>query len=274
MRVFLVLAGAAGLGFAGDAIAAGNGFGSDGIAHGRVLPTGSASFRAAPARPVGKVRETGSLRRTEVASAARVADDGWGEGGSSAVSRAEELRSWVTEPSERGARGYMGEVTWRTVREMTADFRGKERTVLKIRSVIETRGVDLAITISKNHDPSIPASHLIDMAFELTRHFGGDRIAEVSAILMSPTDQLTMPAAHSRGKPLGGEIEKRRRGRFRMELAKGEGDWKRNREHLTGNGWMDLAIVYESEQKAILTIAVGEPGKRAIEQAIAAWETE
>jgi len=205
----------------------------------------------------------GEDTKTASADGGGTASDG---SGTSAVTAAVAQRSVLYEQGgEGGGRGYDGQVTWTVARETPADSGGKERTVLKIHSFIEKRGVEVSITMRKNFDPALPASHLIEVVFKLPEKFAGKGIGDVPAMLMKPSEE-------SRGDPLGGITARIGRGMFWIGLSKSDRDWERNRKLLTGRDWIDVPILYENGQKALLTLEKGIPGKRAIEQAVAAWD--
>ena len=126
------------------------------------------------------------------------------------------------------------------------------------------RSFQARLEFQKNSDTSLPASHLINVTFSLPADFPGKGISYLDRVIMKKTEQGS-------GQPLSGLAVKVTNGFFLVGLS--PADVKKNLALLGQNDWVDLTLDYETGQRAILTLAKGPLGKRAFEQAFAAWSS-
>jgi hypothetical protein len=131
---------------------------------------------------------------------------------------------------------------------------------------VPERGLKIKLTIRKNTDKTLPASHLIEVVTDAQANFPGKGINSVPRLVMKPGED-------ARGQPLIGASAKVADGFFWIALSALDTDVKANLALLKERDWIDLPLVYGSGQRAILTFEKGTPGERALDQAIAAWGT-
>jgi hypothetical protein len=171
-------------------------------------------------------------------------------------------RAVLYEEGGEGGSGtaYAGTVSWRTEADENAS------PGLLVRGLIEVpdRGLKMLLTFRRNADPALPASHTIELLFEVPAGFQPGGIANVPGILMKASE----PA---RGMPLAGASARVTNGYFLVGLSSAEVDRKRNLQLLRERSWIDVPILYDSNRRAILTVDKGVPGERAFEQAFASW---
>jgi hypothetical protein len=123
----------------------------------------------------------------------------------------------------------------------------------------------VAWSLRRNVDKALPASHTIEIKFNLPADFPGGRIANVSGILMAQAEQ-------ARGSPLAGLAVKVTDGFFVIGLSAVDPDMQRNEQLLKDRSWFYIPIVYTNGGRAILAMEKGPPGDRAFVEAFAAWE--
>ena len=114
------------------------------------------------------------------------------------------------------------------------------------------------IKFRQNLDADLPASHLIDIAFEPC----GIGIAEMPGILVKQVEM-------TRGKPLAGLAVKAGCDAFMVGLSRE--DASKNISLLEESGWIDIPIVLSDSRRGILTIEKGQAGTAALKTAIATW---
>ena len=114
---------------------------------------------------------------------------------------------------------------------------------------------------------TLPASHLLEVRFDLPQNFTGQGVAEVPGLVMKTTEE-------ARGDALIGASVKVADGFFWVALSNIPDERERNLTLLQERGWIDLPMLYENRKRAILTLEKGTPGTRAVEQAVAAWRAE
>ena len=159
---------------------------------------------------------------------------------------------------------YVGSVIWRTETVSPGPGLAPE---LAVRADVEIpeRHITMTWSLRRNTDPALPASHTIEILFNLPADFPGGGIANVPGILMKQSEQ-------ARGTPLAGLAVKVTNGFFLIGLSAVEADQQRNIQLLKERPWFDVPIVYTNGGRAILALEKGTPGERAFADAFAAWE--
>jgi hypothetical protein len=122
----------------------------------------------------------------------------------------------------------------------------------------------MSFTMVRNADTALPASHTIDVRFNLPPGFPGGGVANVPGILMKQAEQ-------TRGVPLAGIAVKVTGNVFLIGLSSVEADVQRNTQLLKERTWFDIPIVYSNGSRAILAMEKGTPGERAFNDAFTAW---
>ena len=129
---------------------------------------------------------------------------------------------------------------------------------------VPERGLKIKLTIHKNSDKTLPASHLIEVIVNATSAFPGKGIGSVPRLVLKPSED-------ARGQPLIGATAKVEDGFFWIALSALPADEQNNMSMLKDNDWIDLPLVYDTGQRAILTFEKGTPGDRVLAQALTAW---
>ncbi len=108
-------------------------------------------------------------------------------------------------------------------------------------------------SLRRNTDQALPASHTIEIMFNLPPDFPGGGIANVPGVLMKQSEQ-------ARGMPLAGLAVKVTNGFFLIGLSAVDADVQRNIQLLKDRPWFDIPIVYNNGGRAILALEKGPPG--------------
>ena len=161
-------------------------------------------------------------------------------------------------------RRYMGSAMWRTETVSPGAGLAPELAVLADAEIPERR-MTVAWSLRRNVDKALPASHTIEIKFNLPADFPGGGIANVSGILMAQAEQ-------ARGSPLAGLAVKVTDGFFVIGLSAVDPAMQRNEQLLKERSWLYIPIVYANGGRAILAMEKGPPGDRAFVEAFAAWE--
>jgi hypothetical protein len=168
------------------------------------------------------------------------------------------------DPNDPAGKRYAGSAIWRTETVSPGSGLAPE---LAVRADIEIpeRRMTVTWSLRRNTDQALPASHTIEVMFNLPADFPGGGIANVPGILMKQSEQ-------ARGTPLAGLAVKVTNGFFLIGLSAVEADMQRNVQLLKDRPWFDIPIVYTNGGRAILAMEKGPPGDRAFAEAFAAWE--
>lgn len=167
------------------------------------------------------------------------------------------------DPAEPQGRQYNGTVVWRVE---TVQGGANQPPDLAVRADVEIpdRKLKMTLSIRRNNDASLPASHTAELTFTLPPDFEGGSVTNVPGILMKQSEQ-------TRGTALTGIAVKVTDGFFLIGLSNVETDRQRNIQLLKDRAWFDVPIVYGNQRRAILAIEKGSPGERAFAEVFAAW---
>jgi hypothetical protein len=158
---------------------------------------------------------------------------------------------------------FVGSAIWRTETVSPGPGLAPELAV-RADIAIPDRHMTVTWSLRRNTDPALPASHTIEIMFNLPADFPGGGISNVPGILMKQTEQ-------ARGTPLAGLAVKVTTGFFLIGLSAVDADQQRNIQLLKDQAWFDIPIVYTNGGRAILAVEKGPPGDRAFADAFAAW---
>jgi hypothetical protein len=155
-----------------------------------------------------------------------------------------------------------GSITWSAVRETGAD--GKPDPQIQGRINVPDRGISALITIKRNTDNSLPASHIIEVVFSVPADFEGGAIDNLQRIAMKRTEQ-------DRGDPLVAVTAKVTDDTYLVALNDFADVVKRNMELLSTRGWIDIPVNYRNGRRALLTFDKGTQGANVFEQVMREW---
>jgi hypothetical protein len=154
-----------------------------------------------------------------------------------------------------------GTATWRTETVNPGPGRSPELGV-RIDIEVPDRKMQVVVTIRRNPDQSLPASHYIEIQFSGSDSFGG--IAQVPAVRMKNNEA-------AQGIPLAGLSVRVMQGFFLIGLSAIDADRDRNVQVLRAQQWMDIPFVYNNGRRAVLAFEKGGAGEKAMAEAFAAW---
>jgi hypothetical protein len=176
---------------------------------------------------------------------------------------AQKVVLYEEDPADPQGKRFVGSAVWRT--ETVSPGAG-QAPELAIRADFEIpdRNITATMSIRRNTDQALPASHTIELMFNIPADFPFGGISDVPTILMKQAEQ-------ARGVPLAGLVVKVTPTFFLVGLASGEGEAQHNIELLKERAWFDIPLVYTNGRRAILAVEKGTPGERAFAEAFAAW---
>ncbi len=155
-----------------------------------------------------------------------------------------------------------GNVSWSLQTEPGEN--GRQEPTVQARINIPGRGMTALVTFKRNSDPSLPASHLIELVFSVPPDFEGGAIDSVQRIAMKDTEQ-------DRGTPLVA-VPAKITDDFHMIALNDFPDARAtNLELLRAKNWLDIPLAYRNGRRALLTLQKGPEGIRAFNTAIREW---
>lgn len=159
----------------------------------------------------------------------------------------------------------MGSIAWSVVQESPGGDLPPEPAI-RAEAIIPGKDVQLRMTIRRNGDQTLPASHIVEMIFLTPEGFGGGGVTSVSRIAFKETEQAA-------GSPLVGIPAKIADGFFLIALSDAPAETQANLNLLARQNWLDIPIVYQSGQRALLSLEKGIPGDRVFQEALQAWSS-
>ncbi|MEP7241734.1 MAG: hypothetical protein ABI697_12680 [Devosia sp.] len=170
-------------------------------------------------------------------------------------------QSLLLEASDNGTTGavpFSGTIEW----SKGADENGLPTIVGKAN--IPARNLSMQVLIRKNSDPSLPASHLMEINFTVSDSFIGGSIAGLPGVLLKNEELV-------QGAPLVGASARVVGNSFLFALSATPADSTANVTLLTSRKWMDLALIYASGKRAIITLEKDDKAQKLFKDVFASW---
>lgn len=167
------------------------------------------------------------------------------------------------DPANRLGQRHEGTVCWRSDRIQAAGQ--PDEIVVHADVEIPDLRINMTMDIRRNTDGSLPASHLVEMTFELPRSVAGGEVSNAPGIMM----KFSEPA---KGEPLMARPVKVAKGRFLVALSQDAHERARNVRFLKERSWFDIPIIYANHRRGIIAIEKGLRGERIFRAAMLAWE--
>jgi hypothetical protein len=129
---------------------------------------------------------------------------------------------------------------------------------------IPARNLGISMTIRKNADPSLPASHLMEVDFSVSDTFVGGTIAGLPGVLLKNEELVP-------GTPLVGASARVVGNSFLFALSASPNDAATNTDLLEHRKWMDLAVIYGTGRNAIITLEKDDAAQALFDKVFTAW---
>jgi hypothetical protein len=121
------------------------------------------------------------------------------------------------------------------------------------------------LSLRRNTDQNLGASHIITITFNMPLNSPGGGVSTVPGVLMKASEGVA-------GVALAGLSEKVRNSSFIIGLSAASPAMQRNLQLLKDRDWLDVTIVYNNGKRAILALQKGPSGNRAFAEAFSAWK--
>jgi len=219
-----------------------------------VQPTGTETVL--PDIGTGEIKSEERLPGIEAATAA--ANDPAASVDPAVLAGSQSLLLEASQDGTTGAVPFSGTVEW----SEGVDELGLP--TLKGTASIPARNLGVDITIRKNSDPSLPASHLMEVDFKVSDTFIGGTIANLPGVLLK--DEELVP-----GTALVGASARVVGNSFLFALSATPADATTNTDLLENRRWMDLAVVYGTGRNAIITLEKDDTAQVLFDKVFATW---
>lgn len=159
-----------------------------------------------------------------------------------------------------------GNVVWSLVQESPGNDQPPEPAI-RGEATIPGKDIQLRMTIRRNADKTLPASHIIELIFLTPDNFEGGGIENILRFALKDTEAAA-------GNPVLGIPAKIADGFFLVALNDTKAEIETNLSLLKRQRWIDVPLVYKSGRRALITLEKGLPGEKVFDEAIKAWETK
>ncbi|KQR75797.1 hypothetical protein ASG03_19210 [Rhizobium sp. Leaf341] len=156
-----------------------------------------------------------------------------------------------------------GSVAW-SLKEEAPEAGQRPEPVIQAQITVPDRGLTALMTIKRNTDTSLPASHTIEFVFSLPENFEGGSIDSVQRVAMKRNEQ-------DRGDPLIAVPAKITDDFHMIALNDFPEAVTTNLDLLRTRAWIDIPLSYRNGRRALLTLEKGTAGTDAFNQALTAW---
>jgi hypothetical protein len=170
----------------------------------------------------------------------------------------------VEAPEEKSkVKTFLGTVVWRVDNVSTGP---DEPLSLAVRAEIDIpeEKLQVAMTMQKNFDGTLPASHTMKLTFAVPQDSPLGNIKQISVLQMRREDSAT-------GESLKGITVPVMENSFLVGLARGGGEAS-NLDLLRSREWLDVPMVLANGHIAKLTFEKGPSGQHALDDAMASWQ--
>lgn len=170
-------------------------------------------------------------------------------------------QSLLLEASDNGTTGavpFSGTVEW----SKGTDEMGLPTLIGKAN--IPARNLAVDVLIRKNSDASLPASHLMEVNFRVTDSFIGGSIAGLPGVLLKNEELV-------QGTPLVGASARVVGNSFLFALSASPADITANSGLLISRKWMDLALIYATGKRAIITLEKDAAAETMFTEVVGEW---
>lgn len=213
--------------------------------------------RPAPAsKPPVRLRKPGTRSKTLPVPTPRPERD-------SGPARAQKMFVYEEQPGQRSVSAIEGSVVWSIVRESPGENLPPEQAI-RARMEAPDAGIGATLTVRRNVNDSLPASHLIEIAFDLTEAFHARAIISINNLSMKETEEAT-------GDSLIAVPAKITDSFFLIALNDLDTAVELNVSLLRDRDWIDLPLTYGTGNRALITLEKGETGRKVFDRVFEAW---
>ena len=156
-----------------------------------------------------------------------------------------------------------GSVVWSVIQDSPGEGVPDEPAIRADVSFPDKK-INLRMTMRRNADQSIPASHLIEMIYTVPEDFDGGVIENVQRVTFKDSEQ-------SAGNPLAAIPMKIADNFFLVALNDARTAVDMNLSLMRRQQWIDIPITYRNGRRALLSIEKGVPGDKVFDEVLKGW---
>jgi hypothetical protein len=163
--------------------------------------------------------------------------------------------------AQKGVETFRGKIAWRIDTQAGTEGGAPEKIVRGLVEIPE-RNLKMLMTIRRNADPALPASHTIELLFDVPKDFVHGAVESIAGVRMKPSEQAN-------GLPLASAAVRITTGYFLIALSAPADET--NKVLLRDRPWLDVLLIYRNGRRAVLTMEKGVAGENVFNEAFKAW---
>jgi hypothetical protein len=156
-----------------------------------------------------------------------------------------------------------GNVAWSVVEASPAPGQPPEASI-HAEVAIPTDGLRATISLTRNLDKTLPATHLIEIIFDLSNGYQGGGIASVEGINF-------LNAAQGVSDPMVGSVVNIAPNVFLFALSDLPAAARKHNQMMSDPDMIEIPFVYYSGRRAALRLVAGSSGTEAFGKALREW---
>ncbi len=157
-----------------------------------------------------------------------------------------------------------GRVVWRL--DTVPGEQGQQlETVVRARVEFPETGLTLAMTVRRNLDATLPASHTIELAFTPSGPTAARHNVQDIGLLQGKDEE------GARGSPVAGLPVRVRENLFLIGLSSLPNDIERNTDILLHKNWFDITLKFAAGPRGIIAFEKGTAGTQVLQSAFDQW---
>jgi hypothetical protein len=157
-----------------------------------------------------------------------------------------------------------GSVVWSVV-QVAPGGNNPPEPAIRGEVTVQALGLRIIVTVRRNGDNALPASHLIGLIFLAPEGFDGSNIETILRFAVKDTEEAA-------GNPIFAVPAKVADGYFVLALENKPAVIATNLAMLSQKGWIDVPVVYTSGRRALLALDKGSTGYRLFSEVIGEWK--
>lgn len=174
---------------------------------------------------------------------------------------AQRVMLYEEDPNDPNGKSYQGWVVWRA--DPGSSGNPADAAII-CQVAIPDRPMAVTLTMRRNADRSLPASHTVDVKFDIPANSPTQGVLDVAGIMMKPNEEAS-------GQQLAGTRVKVSKDVFLVGLSAIDLDVQQNMQILKDRPWIGIPFVYGAGQRAVLSIEKGATGSKVIDDTLAQW---
>ena len=202
---------------------------------------------------------------TEVAAVQPEAPAGQPERPAAVTADGAEIARLIEEGrSERDLVRQNGSVTWSIVQESPGEGAPEEPAIQGVMEIPE-RNLSMMVTIKRNTDKALSASHLMTVLFTVPDDFKGRQIENIRGVVAKPTERAQGAPMSILPAPVG-------QGMFFVALPSNERAVTLNTDLLRSARWFDIPVAYATGRRALFALEKGARGAKVFDEVLSVWD--